>query len=113
MAFLKNDKRIFFSILLVATLLFVRGEKQGFDKFSGDISAFPLELVTYFGKDIPKEVQLHLDEFIVFDIPFQEFFQPRNRDGRETFLNVTFHKIANIISPTLDVFLPVRLTSTR
>lgn len=66
MAFLKNDKRIFFSILLVATLLFVRGEKQGFDKFSGDISAFPLELVTYFGKDIPKEVQLHLDEFIVF-----------------------------------------------
>ncbi len=66
MAFLKNNKRIYFSIFLLAILLFVRGEKQGFDKFSGDTSALPLELVTYFGKDLPKEAQLQLDEFIVF-----------------------------------------------
>ena len=66
MAFLKNDKRIFFSILLIVSLLFVRGEKQGFEKFSGDPSAFPLELVAYFGKDLPKDVQLQLDQFIVF-----------------------------------------------
>ncbi|SDC15879.1 hypothetical protein [Williamwhitmania taraxaci] len=66
MAFLKNNKRIFFSLLLVASLFLVRGEKQGFDKFSGDPVAFPLELLTYFGQDLPKEVKSQVDNFIVF-----------------------------------------------
>ena len=62
----KKTKLLLFVVGLVASLMLVKAELIGFDKFSADPASFGPELLTYFGTDLQTEDKKNIEEFIVF-----------------------------------------------